>query len=531
IAALTTDGAVVEVNPAALEFLDAPRREVIGRPLWEFITDTATAERLRAAVGRAASGESVQQRLHMQAAGGRSGLTRLTFSLIRDARGEKDLVLAEGRDEPAAHHASNSAASRDKYAGIVNISADAIICVDADGRITDFNWGAERIFGYSEAEVVRQPLEMLMPERYRSKHGEYLRSFADSTVASRRMGERREIVGLRRNGEEFPADASISRLEIDGRLVYTAVLRDATVQKRAEAAQRFLARAGSLLASSLDVATTFDSVARLATDFIADCCVIFDEDESGQIRRVALAASDPAVERILQEYRGRLLSRSSSHPACRVIESGQPMLLADFAAEFAPDSGSDLELLRRLNLRTAMLVPLVARGRTSGAIGLYGCTPGRRFDVDDLALAQELALGSALAVDNARLYEAARRAILAREDVLAVVSHDLGNPLSAIRIAVSLLLRNAGPEAAPDGGHDHLIGIKRSVEQMERLIRDLLDVKRIEAGQLSLEPRRVEPESLITRTTELFRMIAEGKSISILPHAAPALPSIRADRG
>jgi signal transduction histidine kinase len=175
-----------------------------------------------------------------------------------------------------------------------------------------------------------------------------------------------------------------------------------------------------------------------------------------------------------------------------------------------------------------MIVPLRPRGRTSGAIGFYSGRP-HGFGHEDLALARELAARAALAVDNARLYQAARDAVRARDDVLAVVSHDLGNPLSAIRIGVSLLLRSHEPDGDDDGVWEHLAGIKQSVEQMERLIRDLLDIKRIEAGQLSLARRRVRPASLIDTVVEMMAPLAESRDLELRTRVARPLPAIDAD--
>ncbi|MBA3891347.1 MAG: PAS domain-containing sensor histidine kinase, partial [Gemmatimonadaceae bacterium] len=112
-----------------------------------------------------------------------------------------------------------------------------IISIDEEQRILLFNSGAEEIFGYTAAEVMGQALDLLIPPRYRQRHeAEHLPSFARAHGTSRKMGERREVYGLRRNGEEFPAEISISKVDVDGRRMYTAVIRDATERKRYEAA-------------------------------------------------------------------------------------------------------------------------------------------------------------------------------------------------------------------------------------------------------------------------------------------------------
>jgi PAS domain S-box-containing protein len=124
--------------------------------------------------------------------------------------------------------------TRATFAGIASISSDAIVSVDEQQRITFFNQGAERIFGYAADEVLGEPLDLLVPERSRAGHAASVREFGDGPVVARRMGERGQISGRRKSGEVFPADASISRLEVGGKRVYTAVLRDVTDRMRAE---------------------------------------------------------------------------------------------------------------------------------------------------------------------------------------------------------------------------------------------------------------------------------------------------------
>lgn len=124
--------------------------------------------------------------------------------------------------------------SEAKFAGIIDISTDAVVSVDEEQCIVVFNRGAERIFGYARDEVMGQPLDLLIPERFRADHREHVVAFGDGPVEARRMGERGHITGRRKSGEIFPADASISRLNVGGRRFYTAVLRDITDRVQTE---------------------------------------------------------------------------------------------------------------------------------------------------------------------------------------------------------------------------------------------------------------------------------------------------------
>ncbi|SET97402.1 PAS domain S-box-containing protein [Myxococcus fulvus] len=130
---------------------------------------------------------------------------------------EKSLRLAEAR-----------------LAGLISTTVDAIICIDSHQRITLFNEGAEHIFGYTAPEALGRPLDLLLPERYQGAHQRHIQQFAAGDQASRRMGERRTIIGRRKSGGEFPAEASISKVELDGALLLTVILRDISARMLAE---------------------------------------------------------------------------------------------------------------------------------------------------------------------------------------------------------------------------------------------------------------------------------------------------------
>ncbi|HEY0303972.1 MAG TPA: ATP-binding protein [Longimicrobiales bacterium] len=423
--------------------------------------------------------------------------------------------------------------SEQKFSLIISIASDAIITTGEDLRIINFNHGAEEIFGYTAAEITGKHINVLIPGRFHSTHNEHVRDFARSGVPARRMGERRQILGLRKTGEEFPAEASISQLREGGQCLFTVVLRDISNQKRREINNTLLAQAGEILAGSLDTDVTLNSVARLIVPQVADWCVVFVYDDQGQLVREAIAHHEPAIEQQLNDEVRLKAVTNPNHPIWKVLEQREPLIIGDMTREvFTAMAENDYhgEILERTGAHSAIIVPMVARQETRGAIALFGTRQRRGFDQDDLALAEELARRSALALDNARLYRKARAAIEARDDVLAVVSHDLGNPLSAIRIGTTLLLSTIPEEEKQTGGWKHLVGIRNSAEQMERLIKDLLEVKRIEAGQLSVERDKVGVRPLVDEAIELLANIAEGKSVQLRAAVPPDLPAIYADR-
>ncbi len=125
---------------------------------------------------------------------------------------------------------------RSHFASLLDVAEDGIITVNDRQEIVAFNHGAERIFGLTRAEAIGQALDILIPKRFEPVHRAHVERFADSDIVSRLMGERSEVYGRRKNGSEFPADVSISKVAIGGKMFLAAIVRDATERKRYEAA-------------------------------------------------------------------------------------------------------------------------------------------------------------------------------------------------------------------------------------------------------------------------------------------------------
>src|SRR5262249_44451795 len=155
------------------------------------------------------------------------------------------------------------------------IAADAIITIDDEHRIIHFNKGAEEVFGWTAADALGQSLNALLPPRFHARHDTFVSEFGQGAETSRRMGHRREVAGRRRDGSEFPAEASISKLVLPGgRHVYTAVVRDMTERRRAQENEHFLADASARLAASLGFEDVLQAVADCATPMLGDTCLV-----------------------------------------------------------------------------------------------------------------------------------------------------------------------------------------------------------------------------------------------------------------
>jgi signal transduction histidine kinase len=284
-------------------------------------------------------------------------------------------------------------------------------------------------------------------------------------------------------------------------------------QKRAEGSLAFLAGASAALASSLDYETTLTSVARLAVPHVADWCIIDMVEPNGNLRRLAVAHADASKAEVARE----LARRSPGDPDApfgpsRVLRTGRAELEAEITDAMLVASARDdkhLAALRRVRVVSSICAPLVARGRTLGAITLAMAESGRRYGTGDLPLAEDLARRAAVAVDNARLHRQAHDALReaeaanrAKNEFLAVLSHELRTPLTPVLASASAMLDDPDtpPEVRPT-----LEMTRRNIELEARLIDDLLDVTRISQGKLRLAPEVVDAHALLLRAVSICR--------------------------
>jgi len=247
---------------------------------------------------------------------------------------------------------SEAGASEAMYRGMAALAADALISADEMQRITAFNPGAERIFGYATAEALGQPLDLLLPARFVALHREHVRAFAAGQLPLRLGEQRPRIAGRRKDGEEFPAEASISRLVVGGRCVLTVALRDLSDQVEEERVQRLLAQAGELLAESLDQAGTLRRIAELAVPGIAEGCIIWLRSGERELRPAVSWHVDPEKRALLQQITP--IRPSGAEGSLRVVTTGAPRLLPELSQEHLQALAGDDEHHQRASEQAAI---------------------------------------------------------------------------------------------------------------------------------------------------------------------------------
>ena len=299
---------------------------------------------------------------------------------------------------------------------------------------------------------------------------------------------------------------------------------------------RFLAEASTILDRSLDYKETLANVVHLVVPSMADYAGIALLGEDGSLSWGYSAHRDPAKEdlaRQLRTYQPQLTIENNPH--AQVLRSGETQAIYVINDAFLNSIAHDdthRSLLRRLAVTSVILLRLAARGKALGSLVLATTRDSeRRYTDRDVAIANEIGRRAALAVDHALLFRAAEQAAREREQLMAVVSHDLKNPLATIQMAVSFVLEEMVPD---DASHQlerkQLHAIHRSAERMYRLIQDLLNVAAIEAGQLAVTRAPLPIDVLLTDALELLRPLAAAKHITLATDLSPALPLVAADR-
>jgi PAS domain S-box-containing protein len=237
------DGVLEYANAQAERLFGYGPRELVGQSVEVLVPERLRERhaRLREEFARAPRRRPMGSGLDLAARRKDGSEMRVEISLGPLETAAGPLILGVIRDVTERKQAEEALrASEARFAGILDIAEDAIISIDAAQRVVLFNQGAERIFGYSAADVLGRPLDVLLPAGVAAGHRGHVEDFGRSGEASRKMGQRQEVFGVRKGGEHFPAEASISRLETPQGAVYTAVLRDITERKKAEEAIRRL---------------------------------------------------------------------------------------------------------------------------------------------------------------------------------------------------------------------------------------------------------------------------------------------------
>jgi signal transduction histidine kinase len=311
---------------------------------------------------------------------------------------------------------------------------------------------------------------------------------------------------------------------------------ESQARKRAEDAQArsaFLLEASTLLSSSLSFQENLAGLTRLAVPRLADWFAIeLRLDPTKPSEQLVLAHADATKVELVKDLRRRY-PPDPSRGVRHVMETGKSELYEDVTEEIVAPGARDadhLRLFKELGLRSGMIVPMVARGKTWGAITFVSAESGRRYRREDLEMAELLGRRAAIAIDNALLYEEAQAATRAREEILAVVSHDLRNPVAGILMGASNILRLELTDRAASRVRKNAEVVQRSAEHMARLIDDLGDFSSLQGGRLTIERCPCDAGEIVEAAVEVFAALAQDRELRLETDVGAGLPLVSCDR-
>jgi len=373
--------------------------------------------------------------------------------------------------------------SEERFRSVSDTAPDAIIVADGSGRITYFNGTAERIFGYAAGEVLRQPLTMLMPERFHEAHTAGLQRFLD-TRKPKVVGKTTELVGRRKNGKEFPISLALASSTTEQDVFFTGIVRDITRPKRDERRIRESeARFRALIESA------------------PDAVVIADPEG-----RIVLVNAE--AERLFGYPRTRLIGQQVEMLVPERFRGGHVGHRRGYAAEprvRTMGEGRDLYGLRADGTEFPVAISLSPVRTEEGMLIVADIR-----DVTEQRAAQHKIqeLNERLTQDNAEL-DAVNKEL---EAFSYSVSHDLRAPLRAIDGFSQVLLEDCG-ERLDEAGRHHLDRVRRAAQRMGGLIDDLLKLARVTRTEMTIED--VDLGALASEITDTLRRTEPNRDVDV----------------
>ncbi|MCY1079844.1 sensor histidine kinase [Archangium lansingense] len=443
--------------------------------------------------------------------------------------------------------------SAERLRTLLETTSDAIYLKDADGRWLEANDAGLQLFHLSRAgyqgltDVELASLSDFFREALLACYSSDQRTWAAGQVtrqeeaipqpgASPRVVEVTKVPLYHPNGQRkglvvLGRDITLRRMAEQER--DRLLLQEKEARAAAEVARRrseFLSSASRVLADSLDYDATLATVARLGLPFLGEWCAVDLTGEDPRVARAAMAHADPSKEPGAKRLEACVPDLEAPGGIAEVIRSRRPLVLTALAGEegilaLCDHGRAHLDVVRELGLRSGLSVPLVARGRTMGALTFASVHPDRYQD-EDVRLAEDLAWRAALALDNARLYRESQEAIQARDEFLSIASHELRTPITALRLGIQRLFRLARGGAEPPWKTvaTSLEGIERQGRRLTLLINSLMDVSRLQSHHIQLDLEEVDLSEVVRDVVaQLGGVLARTHTPLVLRADAPVV--------
>jgi PAS domain S-box-containing protein len=403
--------------------------------------------------------------------------------------------------------------SEERFAGILQTARDAIIAVDDKQRIVLFNQGAEQIFGFSMQEILDEPLDKLIPERYADVHHSHVDMFANATNrSSENMNERRKIFGRRKNGEEFPAEGTISKLHLRGKILFTVILRDMSIYYEIENARIENYKRYRGLFENSPIALIEDDFSDIK-DYLEDLKEKYPEhfhqkfeenivDLVNHLTQLRVIDTNQAALKLFGADNKEILHHSLSNLFIEeTLETFSKMIQALDNGEEQLSTETAIQTLqghKRYCVMKVSVMPSYEKDWGHIIISLLDITERRQAELN--------------LVEAKSKAEAANKA---KSEFLANVSHEVRTPLNSILGFSQILERDQELNSTQ---LEQVKIILASGNHLLVLVNDIIEMAKLEAHQTKLHIRMFHLVSFLKNLLEMFTLQAQQAGLCFVYH-------------
>ena len=536
LVAASLDGTILDMNPAALRLhgydnVEQARRHITEYPELFEVCDLEGRPQPPETwpVARATRGEvftNHELRVRRRDTG-KEFVGNYSGTPVCDREGKRVLGIVTIRDVTEQKRAEEELReSESRFRALFENALDAVFLTQPEGEILAANPAACAMFGMTEEELRRGGRDAII-DHNDPRHRQAIEERQHTGQVAYR-----EATFVRKNGQRFPGEMNSALLAGGGLRAFVTV-RDITERKRAEQRLHVLGELSAGLAATISEEETLRETAAVATAEYADYCVVDLAEADGNFHRAVATSADAGKQTLaeaLLPYGPRRATLDRVPDMATVLRDGKPLLIEEVTgavlAAFADDD-RHLQALRALDPACAIIVPLVARERLLGGVTFVRTRERPRFDGEDLKIAEPFGRRAALALDNARLYESEQRALQeaqeanrAKDEFVALVSHELRNPLNAITAGIHILKQSCPVEGRAARA---LEIVERNSVLQARLVDDLLDLSRLQRGRLQLQRAAVNLGDVLAAACQTYEGEARSARLTLTCQCEPGL--------